>query len=193
MEQPQEQTEGAPRQVRWTSPEIVGEVILLVVVLIFAITYAVELQKLKWSGRYLPLVTIIFAAPFWFIRIKALIDRKRYLQKTGAIMDLGFRFGGDPIAERRRAVQYTAAVATLFIGLWLFGFHIFLPLWVMAYLFIFQKKVNPLIIIMIGAAFEGMLLGVQDFIIDVLWPQPQFFQWIGVDYVFNDWPISDTY
>lgn len=192
MEQPQQQPEQQPRDVKWTSPEILGEVFLLAIVLIFAITYLVELPGLRMPARWLPIITIAFATPFFIIRVRTLMQRKKWLQ-GGQIMDLGFRFGGDPAAERRRAARYVAAVGVLFLGLGLIGFHIFLPLWVMAYLFIFQKRMNIIAILIIGVAFEGFLLGVHDFIIDVLWPEPWLWQWLGIEYVFNDWPIDDTY
>ena len=189
--QEQNQQERTPRVVKWTSPEIIGEVVLLAVVVIFAVAYLVGLPGLKTPARILPLITIGFALPFFILRVKSLFERKKALA-SGQIMDLGFRFGGDPVGERRRAVRFIGAVAVLFIGLWVFGFHLFLPFWVVAYLIIFAR-VNPIIIIVIGLALEGLLLGVQDYIIDVLWPEPLFWQWIGVEYVFNDWPISETY
>ena len=193
MEQPQQQQPQTPRDVKWTSPEILGEIVLLAIVFGFAVYYIAELPRLPWAGRHLPIITIAVTTPFWLWRVRTLFLRKKWLQ-SGAIMDLGFRFGDDPVGERRRAVQYVSAVATLFIGLWVFGFHIFLPLWVMGYMFLFHKgKLNPLIIVIIGVAFEGLLLGVHDYIIDVPWPQPLFWRMIGVDYLFNDWPISETY
>ncbi len=179
------------RVISWRSPEILGEVILLSVVLIFAITYLLELPGLKPAGRYLPIITLIFAAPFWLIRVRSLFDRKKALQ-AGAIMDLGFRFGGDSVAEKRRAVRFIASVAALFLGVWVFGFHLALPIWVMTYLFLFAKA-KPIVILIIGIAFEGLLLGVHDFIIDVPWPEPLFWRLIGVEYLFNNWPINDTF
>ena len=188
--QPEEQ-EAARRDISWRSPEILGEVVLLAVVLGFAIAFILELPGLKMPGRYLPIITIAFATPFWIIRVKTLFERKKALQ-SGLIMDLGFRFGGDPTAEKRRAIRYIAAVAALFLSVWFVGFHIALPVWVMTYLFLFAR-VKPIIILIIGAAFEGLLLGVHDFIIDVPWPEPVFWRVIGIEYLFNDWPIDDTF
>jgi hypothetical protein len=188
--QPEEQAQ-THRDVSWRSPEILGEVVLLAIVFFFAVAYLFELPGLKMPARYLPIITIIFAAPFWVIRVKSLFNRKKALQ-GGLIMDLGFRFGGDPAAEKRRAIRYIGSVAIFFLSVWLFGFHIALPVWVMTYLFVFGK-VNPLIILIIGASFEGLLLGVHDFIIDVPWPEPLVWRWIGVEYLFNTWPIDDTF
>ena len=188
--QPEEQAP-AHREVSFRSPEILGEIILLAVVLFFAVVYLIEMAGLRMPARYLPIITIVFAAPFWVIRVKTLFDRKKALQ-GGQIMDLGFRFGGDPAAEKRRAIRYIASVGVLFLSVWVFGFHVALPIWVMTYLFVFAK-VRPIIILMIGATFEGLLLGVHDFIIDVPWPEPLFWRAIGVEYLFNTWPIDDTY
>ncbi len=188
--QPEDQS-ATTRQISWRSPEIVGEVILLGVVFLFAVVYLLEMPGLKVAGRYLPAITIIFATPFWLIRVKSLFDRKKALQR-GQIMDLGFRFGGDPIAEKRRAIRYIAAIGVLFLSVWAIGFHLALPLWVMTYLFIFAK-VRPLIILIIGIAFEGLLLGVHDYIIDVPWPEPLLWRAFGIDYLFNYWPIDDTF
>ena len=187
--QPEEQP--TQRDISWRSPEILGEVVLLVIVLAFAVAYLIEMIDLKPAGRYLPAITIIFATPFWIIRVKSLFERKKALQ-GGLIMDLGFRFGGNPVAEKRRAIRYIGSVAALFIGAWLFGFHLALPIWVMTYLFLFSKA-KPYAIIIVGICFEGFLLGVHDFIIDVPWPEPVFWRVIGVEYLFNDWPIDDTF
>jgi hypothetical protein len=186
-----DQNAAPPAHVSWRSPEIIGEIILLLIVLGLAIYYLFEMSGLKTPARWLPGITIGFATPFWIIRARALVQRKHAMEK-GQIMDLGFRFGGDPVAERRRALRYIASVAALFLGAWIFGFHITLPLWVMSYLFLFAKM-KPMPIAIIGVAFEGLLLGVHDFIIDVPWPEPLFFRLIQLEYFFNDWPISDTF
>lgn len=179
------------REISWRSPEILGEVVLLGVVLLLAITYIIEMPGIKMAGRYLPMVTLIFVAPFWVIRVKTLFDRKRLLQ-GGQIMDLGFRFGGNPVAEKRRAIRFITAVAALFLSIWLLGFHLALPIWVVTYLLLFSKA-KPIVVLVIAMAFEGLLLGVHDFIINVPWPEPLLWQWVGIDYLFNEWPISGTY
>jgi hypothetical protein len=179
------------RQVSWRSPEILGEVVLLLVVLLLAITYLLEMPGLKMAGRYLPIVTLVFAAPFWFIRVKTLFDRKRLLER-GQIMDLGFRFGGNAVDEKRRAIRFTSAVGALFLSIWLLGFHLALPIWLVTYLVLFAK-VKPVVVLLVALAFEGLLLGVHDFIINVPWPEPLIWRVIGVDYLFNEWPISGTY
>jgi hypothetical protein len=179
------------REISWRSPEILGEAVLLGVVLLLAITYLVEMPGLKMAGRYLPIVTLIFAAPFWFIRVKTLFDRKRLLE-AGQIMDLGFRFGGNAVAEKRRAIRFITAVAVLFLSIWALGFHLALPIWVVTYLFLFAK-VKPIAVLLIALAFEGLLLGVHDFIINVPWPEPLLWRMIGVEYLFNEWPVSGTY
>ena len=192
MSAQQPEQSSAPQQdVSWRSPEIIGEVILLAIVFFLAAYYIWEMKDLKVPARWLPGITIVFATPFWIMRLRALVQRKHALEK-GQIMDLGFRFGGDPVAERRRALRYIGAVAVFFLSAWVFGFHITLPLWVMSYLFLFAG-LKPRVILIIGAAFEGLLLGVHDFIIDVPWPEPLFFRLIQVEYFFNDWPISDTF
>jgi hypothetical protein len=188
--QPEENTP-IHREISWRSPEILGEVVLLGVVLLLAITYIIEMPGLKMGGRYLPIVTLIFVTPFWVIRVKALFERKRLLQ-GGQIMDLGFRFGGNPVAEKRRAIRFITAVAALFLSIWLLGFHLALPIWVVTYLLLFAKA-KPIVVLVIAIAFEGLLLGVHDFIINVPWPEPLLWQWVGIDYLFNEWPISGTY
>ena len=191
MSTPPEEQNSSERKISFRSPEILGEVILLAIVLFLAIVYIIEMPGLKMPGRYLPIITIAFVTPFWVIRVKSLFERKKALE-AGQIMDLGFRFGGDPAAEKRRAIRYISSVGLFFVAVWIFGFHIALPIWVMTYLFVFAR-VKPIIILMVGAAFEGLLLGIHDFIIDVPWPEPLFWRAIGVDYLFNTWPIDDTY
>jgi hypothetical protein len=188
--QPEEQ-EATHRQISWRSPEILGEAVLLLIVLGLAITYIYEMTRFGMPGRYLPIVTLTFVTPFWLIRVRTLFQRKKLLE-AGSIMDLGFRFSGDAAPEKRRAFRYVVSVAALFISIWLVGFHLALPIWVMTYLFLFAK-IKLWVIPIIGACFVAFMLGVHDFIIDVPWPEPVLWRLVGVEYLFNYWPIDDTY
>ena len=190
MSSPETGPTGPQREISWRSPEIFGELVLLAVVFGLAVVFLSEIRDWPKPARWLPLIAIGSSAPFWVMRLFIVLGRKKALE-AGAIMDLGFRLGENPDAERRRSILFVLSVGALFIGVWALGFHIGLPLWVMLYLWVYSKTPS-LIVVLIGAAFEGFLLGILDYIVNVEWFEPLFFRLISVEYPFNTWPISSN-
>jgi hypothetical protein len=179
------------RTISWRSPEILGELFLLGLILVLASVYLSELSGLKEPARWLPLITIGVGAPLWIIRLVTVLGRRKTVEQ-GMIMDLGFRVGTDPQAERHRAIFFVVAIASLFIGIWLIGFHIWLPFWVVGYLAIYAR-VHLAVLVVVVVGFEAFILGITDYILDVVWFEPLLWRLAGVDYLFNTWPISTTF
>ncbi|MXW31125.1 MAG: hypothetical protein F4Z88_10530, partial [Chloroflexi bacterium] len=131
------------RTVSWKSPEIIGELVLLGLMALLMFAFIISLYRppfledslpnIKTPGRWLPMVAIVVGTPLWFIRLYTVLSRRKAIEQ-GMIMDLGFRLGEDPAGEKRRAALYFGSLLALVIVLWVIGFHIGLPLWVMAYL-----------------------------------------------------------
>ena len=188
MSKEPEDQQGPERSISWTSPEIVGELVLLAVVVFLAIVFVISLPDLSQPSRWLPIIAMTFAGPLVVLRLIAVVKRKRALGR-GALMDIGFRVGEDPRAEVRRGAAFAVWIAGLFIGVWAIGFHIGLPLWVMAYLMRYSK-LRIYGILIVGIAFVGFLFGILDYIINTDWFEPRLFRLAGVEYPFNEWPIS---
>jgi len=174
------------RQVSWRSPELLGELILLAVLMLLMIVYIVEIPGLREPGRWLPYVTLSVGFPLWFLRLYTVLGRRKKIRQ-GMIMDLGFRVSDDASAERRRAVRYAASIAVLFFGVWSIGFHVGLPLWVISYLALYAK-VKWYYLVLIAAGYAAFLFGVLDYVLDIEWFEPLLFRFAGIDYPFNAWP-----
>ena len=101
------------------------------------------------------------------------------------IMDLGFRLGEDPAGEKRRAALYFGSILGLVLLVWFIGFHIGLPLWVMAYL-LFWTRAKWYYALIAGLGFEAFIIGILDMTLDIFWFEPVFFRLIGVLYPFSD-------
>ncbi len=210
------------RQVPWTSPEIIGELVLLGVIAVLSAVYLFQvvvlpvardceagvstplgsvscflfqsapgiadqfgIHDLRLPGRWLPFIVIGVGAPLWVIRLVTVLRRRKALE-AGMIMDLGFRLGEDPEAERRRAFLYFGTLILLVLLVWFIGFHAGLPLWVVCYL-VFWTRMRWWWALLIGAAFETFIVGVLDMTLDIFWYEPLLFRWLGVEYPVNDW------
>lgn len=176
------------RNISWTSPEILGELVLLAFTAGLMIVFLLELPDLsgrRAPARWLPILALSLGAPFLVLRLITVFRRKKAMEQ-GMIMDLGFRSGGDPAGERRRAVLYFVTLFGLFIWVWLIGFHIGLPTWVMGYLAWWARS-RWIIYVPVGIAFEALMVGIQDLILDITWPQPLLFRLFDADYFINDW------
>ena len=212
----------AHRQVSWTSPEILGEIVLLGIIAVLAVGYLFQvvalpvgqdcadgrptplepvscflfqsapdvadrfgIHDIRLPGRWLPLIAITIGAPLWVIRLVTVLRRRQALRE-GMIMDLGFRLGEDPEAERRRAFLYFGTLLLLVLLVWFAGFHVGLPLWVFGYL-VLWTRMKWWWALLIAAAFETFIVGILDMTLDIFWFEPLLFRWLGVDYPINDW------
>ncbi len=171
------------RRVSWWSPEILGELVLLLVIAVLAVVYVNDLTN-RIEGRWLPFITVAIATPLWFIRLYTVLSRRKAIEQ-GMIMDLGFRLGVDPQGEKRRAALYFGSLVGLVLLIWLIGFHIGLPLWVIAYL-LFWTRTRWYYALLAGLGFESFIIGILDLTLDIFWFEPLFFRWIGVVYPFSD-------
>jgi hypothetical protein len=185
------------REFHWYSPEIAGEVVLLLFVVILMIAFALDAYHLISNRGYaraeggviLPILTIGFTLPFLLLRVRTVLLRKRRMN-AGMIMDLGFRVGEDPAGERRRALGYIVGIAALFIGIWLIGFHLAIPIWVIVLL---RRNANVRwpIIGLICFLFLAFIVGIMDYIIDTPWGDPVLFQLFGLEYFLGNFPTRN--
>ena len=86
-------------------------------------------------------------------------------------MDMGFRVSDDPKGEAKRWIRILSAIVVLYLGIWLLGFHISLPLWVFVYMVRFGRA-KFLVAGGMALLFLGLIVGVYDYFIGVVWHDP---------------------
>ena len=162
--------------------EIAGEAVLLMVVTVFFAFVIAESTGLIGAGPWpigaslTPWISVGIGTPFLIARIvhvaRAILWVEGAIQATQAeIMDVGFMVSDDPQADRRRFVRILAAIGVLYVGIWLFGFHVTLPLWVAGYLYLYGN-VGARWAIGTGLFFICFIIGVYDYLMEVPWEEP---------------------
>ena len=130
-------------------------------------------ESLRWSSGVALLPRI--AAGFGLIVLVAYaIDRFRPRPAGAAakIMDLGFDEGDlDRATVLSRTARFVLTTGGLFLGVWIIGFHVAVPIYMVAYLIIYGKMPWW------GAAlcalgFEAFMIVMYDMIIRQAWPEP---------------------
>ncbi len=186
--QPSEQPADAAGLVRrLTRPEVLGEMVLLLIVGIMFATMLWESQDWTTASALMPRIAIAIGAPLWFIRVIGLVryalgtqpERYRGVRReeesSGQIMDLGFYMGEDQRAALVRFLSITGMLLILLAGIWLVGWHISLPVWTFAYLLIFAK-VKVWQAALGGIFFLAVIIGVYGALFDTLWNDPVLFR-----------------
>lgn len=155
--------------------EIVGEILLLVIVASFFVY--MFLQSLDWSAgaALLPYIVLLIGLPFLILRTihvaRVWFGIQNDTITVQQIMDVGFRVGENPKAERRRFVQIIAAIAILYVGIWMVGFHIMLPLWTFMYLHLYGK-VRVIWSALFAFLTLSLIVGVYDHLLSTVWNEP---------------------
>lgn len=162
--------------------EVAGETLLLSAVGGFFVYMFIV--SLDWNpgATLTPYIALVAGTPFLIIRIihvaRAWLGIETGTMSERQIMDIGFRVGSDPKAENRRFAMIVVAIAILYSGLWLVGFHVMLPLWTFLYLH-FVGRVRLIWSVPVTAAMIVLIVGVYDYLMDTIWNEPlllQFFK-----------------
>ncbi len=172
---------------RLTRPEVAGEMVLLAIVGVMFGTMLWESREWTTASALMPRIAIGVGAPLWFIRVFGLVryalgtqpERYRGVRReeesSGQIMDLGFYMGDDQRAALVRFLNITGALVFLLLGIWLFGWHITLPLWTFAYLLIFARlKIWQAALG--GIFFLAVIIGIYGALFDTIWNDPVVFR-----------------
>jgi hypothetical protein len=156
------------------SLEVFGEIVLLALVGGFLVYLFIESLQWQLGSALMPWIAVGIGAPFWIYRVLVLILRARETQ--GQIMDIGFRTGGDPTGERARFFRISLFIIGLYIGIWLFGFHVALPLGTLLYVRVYGR-LSWLGSLCVGLIFLALLVGVYDRLLNATWHEPLVQQW----------------
>jgi putative tricarboxylic transport membrane protein len=177
---PQEQNALNTSTVRsQLTAEVIGEIILLLAVTGFFVYMFIPSMNWPWGARLMPQLAIFIGTPFLIIRIISVL-RVLFLSRTASsvtpsqIMDMGFRIGDDPREEGKRWIRILCAIGVLYLGIWLAGFHVALPLWIFVYLLWFGRT-NFFLAGGIALLFLGIIVGVYGELIRVPWHDPPLF------------------
>jgi hypothetical protein len=156
------------------SLETIGETVLVVLVGAFFVYLFIESLNWPLGSALMPWIAVGIGAPFWVYRLLALLSRVR--QPPSQIMDIGFRTGGDAAGERARFLRITLFILGLYLGIWLFGFHVALPLGILFYIRVYGR-LSWLASLCVGLLFLSLLVGVYDRLLNANWHKPLALQW----------------
>ena len=155
---------------RWRmSLEILGEILLLAIVGGFFVYLLAESLSWPLSAALMPRIAVIIGFPFLIIRVTTLL--RRTIAQQGHIMDMGFSIGIDPKAEAKRFVRICSFIVGLYLAIWVFGFHVALPLGMFFYLFVYGR-VGWIASIAVSLFFLALIIGVYDTVLHVSWHEP---------------------
>ncbi|HXV81618.1 MAG TPA: hypothetical protein VEG60_17195 [Candidatus Binatia bacterium] len=157
--------------------EVIGEMVLLAVVGGFFVYLFIESLEWPLGSALMPWIALGIGAPFWVYRFLVLILRVREAP-AGQIMDIGFRTGGDPKGERARFFRIALFILGLYLGIWLFGFHVALPLGILFYVRVYGQ-LSWLGSLFVAFMFLALLVGVYDRLLNAVWHEPLAWQWFG--------------
>ena len=157
------------------SLETIGEMVLLALVGGFFVYLFIESLQWPLGSALMPWIAVGIGAPFWVYRVLVLIFRAREAS-TAQIMDIGFRAGTDPAGERARFLRIVLFIVGLYLGIWLFGFHVALPLGILFYVRLYGR-LSWLGSLCVALMFLALLLGVYDKLLNARWHEPLVQQW----------------
>jgi hypothetical protein len=166
---------------RWRIPlEILGEILLLAIVGGFFVYLFVESLSWPLGAALMPRIAVIIGFPFLIIRVITLLRRSVAQQGPIQIMDLGFSIGIDPKGEAKRFVRICTFIVGLYLSIWVFGFHVALPVAMFLYLFVYGR-VGWIASIAVALFFLALIIGVYDTVLHVSWHEPLILRiWPGL-------------
>lgn len=96
------------------------------------------------------------------------------------ILDIGFTDSElSASVMRNRAFRFFGWMALLIGGVWLVGFHITVPAYLVAYLILYGR-VRWWVAVLTAVAFEAVLLGLYDEVLHSAWNEPVIQQMLGM-------------
>jgi hypothetical protein len=158
---------------RRVSLEIVGEIFLLAVVASLFAYFLVQSFRWPFGSALMPRIAVAIGIPFLIARVVILVRRTALEQ--GSIMDMGFRLGEDPESEKKNFVRICGFIVGLYLAIWVFGFHVALPLGMFLYLF-FYGRAGWFVSTVVALSFLATIVGIYDNVLHISWHEPLIFR-----------------
>jgi hypothetical protein len=157
------------------SLELAGEIVLLLLVGAFFTYLFVESLSWPLGAALMPWILLSIGVPFWLYRLAFLIFRAK--EESSQIMDIGFRLGDDSSGARARFIRICSFIVGLYLAIWLFGFHVALPLGILFYVRVYGE-VGWGWSLVVALLFLAILIGVYDKLLHATWHEPPVLQWL---------------
>jgi hypothetical protein len=171
------------RRGRLLSLESGGELVLLILVAAFFGYLLYGSMSWKLGASIIPWTAVALGTPFLILRFIAVLRPARggaaLAASPGQIMDIGFGASSDGAAPARflRIVVYILA---MYLGIWLLGFHVALPLATFIYLYVYGRA-GLLWSAAVALMFLALIMGVYDELLHARWHDAPILIWLGLD------------
>lgn len=160
------------RRSRLLSLEVGGELLLLILVTAFFVYMLVDSMRWKLGASIIPWFAIALGTPFLMLRFLSILRPARGSLAGPAtqIMDIGFGTSSDGQAKQR-LIRIVGHILLLYVGIWLVGFHVALPILTGLYLYIYGRA-GLLWSIVVALLFLALIVGVYDELLHARWHEP---------------------
>jgi hypothetical protein len=157
---------------------LIGEIVLLIDIAAFFIYMFVGSLSWDKGATIMPRIIILLGIPFWLLRVWAIVRPKKQKSASSNIMDTGFYIHQDPKMAMAGFIRITGFLILLYLGIWLFGFHVALPVGLFLYLLRYGQM-GWLGAMIVGLVFLAVIIGVYDYVIEINWDTPLVLQLFG--------------
>lgn len=164
--------EGRPDVPFWLSLnwEAIGEWTLLGIATCLMLTMLV--QSFGWNAASALMPRIAASAGLFFVGVRVVaILRGNARKKGGRIMDIGFTATDDAKTTIKRFTQSAGSLLILVFGILLLGWHVALPLWMLAYFLLFSGQ-RWYWGVLAAIAFEAAIILIYDRTFSTIWNEP---------------------
>jgi hypothetical protein len=169
------------RARRWVSIEVLLEALFVTVVASGFIYLIVASQRWPASAALVPRIggSAGLALIVLFVIGRVLAARRGGSRGGGRILDMGFSDADvDPRLARRRTLRFVLSTASLYLGIWLVGFLVAVPVYVFGYL-VRYGRVRWWVAAGTSLTFMGLIWGVYEQVLHTAWNEPLLLRLIG--------------
>lgn len=156
------------------------QTIFSLVVLIFFVVFVYQAREWRLQARLYPwaigIPMLILAAVQLFFD---LTGREKIKEKSDAPVDFQFGQAMDSAVARRRTLTIFSWIIGFFIGIWLLGFPVAIPVMVFFYLKVQSGEKWWLSLVLTGAAWF-VFWGLFDRLLRLPFPDGQLLIWLGL-------------
>lgn len=128
-------------------------------------------ESTKWSAgvALLPRIASVFGL---VVLVVYAVQRFKPRGTRGQIMDMGFDEGGlERSVVIERTLRFVLTTAAFFAAIWLIGFHVTVPIYMVLYMIIYGK-VRWWAAVLTALGFLLFMIVAYDIVIRSTWPEP---------------------